>query len=80
MYGLEKKSPAPAPFEFDLEQSLKQDPEKAKAILKMVETKVTELKNLIKKGAAPNEVEDANVLLLAYTGLQRVLNRITNKK
>lgn len=78
MYGLEKKSPAP--FEFDLEELLRKDPEKAKATIKMVEEKVGELKALIKKGVATEEIEQANLLLLAYAGLQRVLNRIVNKK
>ncbi|HSX03505.1 MAG TPA: DUF5398 family protein [Rhabdochlamydiaceae bacterium] len=78
MYGFEKKGRGPV--QFDLEVDLRSDPEKAKKLLKEVEGKIFELKNLLRQGAETDDFDDYGVLLHAYAALQRVLNRILAKK
>ncbi len=78
MFGLEKKPDEP--FEFDLELDLHKDPAKTKALLKDVEERITELKNLLRQGAETDDFDDYGVMLHAYAALQRVLKRIIEKK
>ncbi len=78
MYGLEKKG-RPL-FEFDLEKDLKKDPNKARAILQAAEGKIQELKGIIRDGSKSAEVDNLGTLLHGYTALQKVLNKLANKK
>ncbi len=78
MYGLEKK-PRHI-FEFDLEKDLKKDPSKAKEILKSTEHKIQEIKTQLRAGAKGPELDQLGVLLHGYTALQKVLNKLANKK
>jgi hypothetical protein len=78
MYGLEKKPKHV--FEFDLEKDLKKDPSKAKELLKTTEAKIQEIKNQLREGAKGPELDQLGVLLHGYTALQKVLNRMANKK
>ena len=78
MYGLEKKPKHV--FEFDLEKDLKKDPSKVKELLKSTETKIQEIKNQLREGAKGPELDQLGVLLHGYTALQKVLNRLANKK
>lgn len=78
MFGLEKKERAL--FEFELEQDLRKDPLKAKELLKKVETRVQSIKSALRQGAESEDFEKLGALLQGYTGLQRVLTRIINKK
>jgi transcription termination factor NusB len=78
MYGLEKKE-RPS-FEFELEQELKKDQAKTKELIKSVEEKIQELKNLLRQGAASEDFDNLGILLQGYVALQRVLNRIIKKK
>lgn len=77
MFGLEKnKKPL---FEFDLEKEIHQDPTKAQKLLKEVETKIQELKNLLRQGTSSKDYDNYGALLHGYSALQRVLNRMSKK-
>ena len=78
MFGLEKKSKAL--FEFDLEVELKKDPSKAQKMLKDVEAKILELKNILRQGGSTAEYDKYGALLHGYTALQRVLTRLVKKQ
>ena len=76
MFGLEKKKQPKGPFKFDLEVDLMTDPTKAKQILKDVEQKIQELKNLLRQGAETEDFDEYGIMLHGYAALQRVLNRV----
>jgi len=78
MYGLEKK-PLKT-FEFDLEKDLKKDPNKVQGLLKSTESKINEIKGQLREGRKGPELDNLGVLLHGYTALQKVLNRLSNKK
>jgi hypothetical protein len=78
MYGLEKKSKMV--FEFDLEKDLKKDPTKVRELLKSTESKIHEIKTQLRQGSKGAELDNLGVLLHGYTALQKVLNKLTNKK
>ncbi len=78
MYGLEKK-PKQA-FEFDLEKDLKKDPNKVRQLLKSTEAKIQEIKTQLREGAKGPQLDQLGILLHGYTALQKVLNRLANKK
>lgn len=78
MYGLEKKPRGP--LEFDLELDIKSDPVKAKKLMKEIEEKIHELKNLLRQGAETEDFDDYGVLLHGYAALQKVLNKVLAKK
>lgn len=78
MFGLDKKSKAL--FEFDLEKELKEDPAKAQKVLKDVESKIQELKNLLRQGTNTQDYDKYGALLHGYAALQRVLTRLNKKK
>jgi hypothetical protein len=78
MYGLgkdEKKG-----FEFDLEKDLKNNPQKAKEIMKSAEAHVQELKGMLRGGSKGPEFDQLGTLLHGYTALQKVLSKLSNKK
>ncbi len=78
MYGLEKK-PLKV-FEFDLEKDLKKDPHKVRELLKNTEAKINEIKSQLREGRKGPDLDNLGVLLHGYTALQKVLNRLVNKK
>jgi hypothetical protein len=78
MYGLEKKPKAP--FEFDLEKDLKADPNKTRQLLKAVDERIHEIKGLLREGTATENFDNFGVLLHGYAALQKVLNKVANKK
>lgn len=78
MYGLEKK-PLKT-FEFDLEKDLKKDPNKIQGLLKSTESKINEIKGQLREGRKGPDLDNLGVLLHGYTALQKVLNRLSNKK
>ncbi|MGE5195909.1 MAG: DUF5398 family protein [Anaerolineae bacterium] len=77
MFGLENKPKKP--FEFDLEEDLRKDPDKARKLLKSVEEKIHEIKALLRQGAQSQDFDKFGILLHGYAALQRVLNRILRK-
>lgn len=78
MFGLEKKGRSL--FEFDLEKELKSTPTKIKETLKVIEERIQEIKNTLRQGAGTEDFDQLGVLLHGYAALQRVINRIANKK
>lgn len=78
MFGLEKKPRAP--FEFDLEQELRKDPAKARELLKTVETKIQEIKGILRQGAESKDFDSYGILLHGYAALQKVLTKIASQK
>lgn len=78
MFGMEQKPNQP--FAFDLEEDLKKDPAKAKEMMKEVETRIGDLKNLLRQGAETEDFDEYGVLLHGYAALQRVLKRVLEKK
>ncbi|MES2121660.1 MAG: DUF5398 family protein [Chlamydiota bacterium] len=78
MFGLEKKGKAL--FEFDLEKELKAEPTKATEMLKKVEGIVQEIKTSLRAGSSSEDFDQLGILLHGFASLQRVLNRIANKK
>ena len=67
-------------FEFDLEKDLKKDPTKVRELLKSTESKINEIKTQLRQGSKGAELDNLGVLLHGYTALQKVLNKLTNKK
>jgi hypothetical protein len=78
MFGLEKKSKEF--FEFDLEKELRADPSKAHKLLKEIEEKIHEIKNVLRQGAGSEDFDNYGILLHGYVALQKVLTKVTKKK
>ncbi|MGC1877758.1 MAG: DUF5398 family protein [Rhabdochlamydiaceae bacterium] len=78
MFGLEKKG-KPL-FEFDLEKELKSNPSKAKDLLKTVDGRIQEIKNILRQGAESEDFDKFGILLHGYAALQKVLTKIANAK
>ena len=78
MYGLEKNA-HPA-FEMDLEKELRKDPTKAHALLKNVDSRIHEIKNLLRQGSKGADFDNLGTLLNGYTAMQKILNKFLNKK
>ena len=78
MFGMEKKEKAL--FEFDLEKELKTSPSKKQELLKTVEEKIQELKATLRQGSASSDFDNYGILLHGYSALQKVTNRISQKK
>ncbi len=76
---LRKEQPKTLAFEYDLEKELKQNPNKAKEILKTVESHVMDIKNILRKGTPSQEFDQYGILLHGYSALQKVLARVVNK-
>jgi hypothetical protein len=77
MFGLEKKPKSL--FEFDLEKDLKEDKEKTQELLKSVEAKIIEIKNILRQGTASEEYDQYGILLHGYVALQKVLKKVVQK-
>jgi len=78
MYGLEKKPKAL--FEMDLEKDLKKNPTKIQSLLKSTEHKIQEIKTQLREGSKGADFDNLGVLLHGYTALQKILNKLANKK
>ncbi len=74
MFGMEKKPNEP--FAFDLEEDLKKDPKLATQMMKEIDERMGELKNLLRQGAETDDFDDYGVLLHGYAALKKVLNRV----
>jgi hypothetical protein len=78
MFGLEKKGRAL--FEFDLEKDLKSHPSKAKDLLKTIEGRIQEIKNILRQGTESDDFDKFGILLHGYAALQKVLTKLSIKK
>lgn len=77
MFGLEKKPKER--FQFDLEKDLKSDPNKLGELIKTVENRIQEVKQLLRQGSGSESFDQLGILLHGYAALQRVLNRMGKK-
>ena len=75
MYGLEKEPEGK--FSFDLEKEIKENPTRAKEILKKVEEVIHEIKDTLRKGANEKEFDDLEILLQGYVSLQKILKKVS---
>ncbi|NGX59407.1 MAG: hypothetical protein KR126chlam3_00558 [Chlamydiae bacterium] len=78
MFGMEKKPKEP--FAFDLEEELLKNPATAKALQKEIETRIIDLKNLLRQGAETEDFDEYGVLLHGYSALKKVLKKVLEKK
>ncbi len=78
MFGLEKKTQEL--FEFDLEQELKSNPEKKKALLKELEEMIQGIKAQLRSGTETENFDQHGILLHGYSALLKVLTKIPPKK
>lgn len=78
MFGLEKKQKAL--FEFDLEKELKEDATKKQQLSKTVETRIQEIKNILRQGSSSADFDNYGILLHGYAALQKIVNKIPSKK
>jgi pyridoxal/pyridoxine/pyridoxamine kinase len=78
MFGLEKKEKEK--FAFDLEADLAQHPEKTKMLLHKIQTRMEELKKLLRTGQSSDDFDQYGVLLHGYAALQRVLKKVAKAK
>jgi len=78
MFGLEKQpNKNNKLFEFDLEKELKTNPGSKTRMDKEADTKIVELKNILRKGMdSDEEFEEYGVILRGYAALKKVIQRI----
>lgn len=81
MFGLEKgpnkDNKKGKMFEFDLEKEFKANPGSKAKLDKEIDSKILELKDLLRKGMdSDDEFEAHGVLLRGYAAFKKVLNRI----
>lgn len=75
MFGMEKRKGKSAEiFQFDLEKELK-DPQKRKEYAKRIETRISKIKEALRKGSKKEEFDQLGVLLNGYHALTIVLGR-----
>ncbi len=81
MYGLKKEGGGPdaEPTQFDLEKEF-EDPATFRKIKDRVETRIQELKKILRSGESKEEYDQFGVLLHAYAALQKLMARAAEKK
>lgn len=78
MFGFEKEKPKS--FSFDLEEEIKEDPQKGKKYLDIAEKRIEEIKSTLRSGQGEEEFDKLGVLLHGYTALRKVLNKVAKVK
>jgi hypothetical protein len=78
MFGLEKKTKER--FEFALEEEIKSDPGKKKALLEEADSWEQEIKSVLRTGTDVEHFDDFGILLHGITALKKVLNKISAHK
>ena len=80
MFGLKDNSKKPGDeFHFELEQELN-DPKKHKALVKKVESKIQDLKKVLRDGEDKKDFERLALVLHGYTALLKVFSRFEASK
>lgn len=77
MFGLGKKKGS-GDFLFDLEMEII-DKGSANVLRKEIQTKIQEVKALLRAGQQQGEYDQLGILLFGYTAVIKVLDRIENK-
>lgn len=72
MFGLKKERPDF--FQFELEQEL-QDPKKKEEYKKRCQSRIQEIKKILREGANSEEFESLGILLHGYVALEKLLNK-----
>lgn len=79
MFGLEnKKKGKPGEFVFELEKELG-DPKKHREIKERVESRIQEIKKMLRDGENKKEFERFGLILHGYTSLLKVMSRFNPK-
>ncbi len=63
-------------FSFDLENNIKENPNKKEEIQKLVETRIRDIRILIQNGCSEKEFQDCESLLQGYLSLATVVDRV----
>lgn len=74
MYGLEKKEPEQ--FAFDLEEEIKNDPDKGEKYIQIAEQGTEEIKKIMRSGQNEKDFDKLGRLLHGYKALRKVLNKV----
>lgn len=77
MFGLKKEKFVE--FEFDLEKDLA-DKTKLRAMMSQNDSRINEIKHVLRKGAPEEDFEELGLLLQAYDALDTVYKRIKKNK
>jgi hypothetical protein len=80
MFGMKKESSQDSKdnYLFDLEVQLK-EPGQMRAMKEQVETRVNQLKTLLRAGGEKQVFDQAQTLLHAYLAMQKVFDRVNRK-
>lgn len=70
----------PQLFEFDLEKELHKDGQKLKSTLTQIDTKLHDLRRILRQGCPKEDYEAYGNLVRAYLALQKVLNKVSKNK
>lgn len=63
-------------FSFELENELRETPEKKEEIRKLVEQRISDIRKLIQQGCSEQEFADCENLLQGYLSLATVIDRV----
>lgn len=75
MFGLGKKKKAP--FEFDLEKELREDKDRRKKLMELIDSRTIELKKLIREEPGSEHFDQYGILLHGYAALSKVINKVS---
>jgi hypothetical protein len=78
MFGLEGKDTEKVDFSYDIEKDLR-DPKKSKEIKEELETRILNLKNLLRQGEDKEMFDTLGTLLHGYMAMKKVLERCNNQ-
>lgn len=79
MFGMESgKKKKMADFMFDLEADLK-DPGKLRAMKEQIESRIAQLKAMLRSGGDQKEFDKIQTLLHGYLAVQKVMQRVNQK-
>jgi hypothetical protein len=74
MFGMEKKPGEK--FTFDLEKEIREKPARGQEILQKTETRIQEIKKVLREGANDKEFDHLGILLQGYSALQKVIKKV----
>ena len=77
MQGAKKRSAAM--LEYDLEKELKNDAAKLRELTMNIEQKISDLKKVLRQGAASSDFDTCGTLLHGYSSLLKLVNEINVK-
>jgi hypothetical protein len=75
MFGMGKEKSSNF-FQFDLEKEITDDPNKKKSLLAEIQTKMSDLKTVMKDDLESEAFEEYGVLLQGYTALEKTIKNM----